>query len=69
MAIATLSPVRRAAAIVSRLGMKEYLQKCGGRDILRFDTQAEATECARTLRDRHPDITVAASYDRVEIKL
>ncbi|OPZ65965.1 MAG: hypothetical protein BWY85_00132 [Firmicutes bacterium ADurb.Bin506] len=65
--IPTLEITRQKPRIT---GMIHYLaSRCQGRDVLRFDSSAQATDAARTLRERHPEINVAASYDRVTISL
>lgn len=46
-----------------------YLQRVGGRDILHFADQSKATEAARTIRERHPDVDVDARYEKVFLKL
>ncbi len=61
-----LLDARPAPKLVS---MHAYLKSCGGRDVLRFDAPSQATDAARTLRERFPDLGVSASYDRVTLEL
>lgn len=49
----------------------EYIAAAGGRDILLFDTPAEASDVAHALRDQHADdgVEVRASYNKVFISI
>jgi hypothetical protein len=67
MAFSSIELAPSSYRVTSMVG---YLAgKCQGRDVLRFDSSEKATDAARTLRARHPEINVSASYDRVTISL
>jgi hypothetical protein len=48
-----------------------YLRRCGGRDILLFDTPADASAAAWRLRSDLDDggVSIHSSYDKVFIEL
>lgn len=51
-------------------GLGAYLQRCGGRDTLHFETTEAATAAARTIRARNePGVNVDAQYTRVMLSL
>jgi len=56
-------------AVATADPLVDYLELTGGRDILLFESMGRATEAARILRDRHPDVHVDARYDKVFLKL
>ena len=65
MAVAT-SPSKAAFRVLTP--MESYLLSIGGKDVLTYDTDALATDAVRTLRARHPEITVSCSYNRVYLE-
>ncbi len=58
-------------AISTRPDLREYLRKCGGKEILYFDDFAEAGNAAHTLRGRVDEVfvKVEAQYDKVFLTL
>lgn len=51
-------------------GLAAYLQRCGGKDTLWFDTPEEAAAAARAIRGQNvPSITVESQYQRVTLSL
>ena len=55
----------------TRLDLREYLRKCGGKDVLYFDDPAEAGNAAHTLRARVDTVFVdiSAQYEKVFMRL
>lgn len=47
----------------------EYLDACGGKDVLSFKNDLAALAAARVLRERHPEVIVEARYEKVFLKL
>jgi len=47
----------------------EYLDACGGTDVLYFKNDLAAIAAARLLRERHPEVAVEARYEKVFLKL
>lgn len=45
----------------------QYLDYCGGSDLLVFEDSDEATAAVRALRRDYPELIVKASYNRVRI--
>jgi hypothetical protein len=47
----------------------EYIEKCGGKDVLHFQNDTAALAAARVLREHHPEVNVEARYEKVFLKL
>lgn len=47
----------------------EYLEGCGGKDVLHFKNDEASRNAADILRGRHPEVSVEARYEKVFIKL
>lgn len=62
---ATLIP-KKSSRVVT---MEGFLAQSGGKSILHFGSATEASDAAWTLRNRHPDLVVTASYDKVFVEL
>lgn len=56
-------------AVATADPLVEYLDGCGGKDILIFGSDARALEATRVMRERHPDVSFDCRYDKVFLKL
>jgi hypothetical protein len=45
-----------------------YIDRCGGQDILVFDTANQASDAAHRVRKRSPELHVEARYDKVFLR-
>jgi hypothetical protein len=56
-------------AVATADPLVEYLDECGGKDVLLFRSDVQALEATRVMRERHPDVSFDCRYDKVFLKL